>query len=85
LITMIAYAFLQHRRLAAASGKRRISADPPQPRLPASRPRSRAPPFRCPHCRGQVTDHSHSKRQRGAGLISMSPRIGNYSGELLIH
>jgi hypothetical protein len=43
LITMIAYAFLQHRRLAAASGKRRISADPPQPRLPAIRPRSRAP------------------------------------------
>ena len=37
LMTMIAYAFLQHRRLAQAGRKKRISGPPPQPSLPAVR------------------------------------------------
>jgi SRSO17 transposase len=37
LMTMIAYAFLQHRRLAAAKRKKRIAGPPPQPTLPAVR------------------------------------------------
>ena len=56
LMTMIAYAFLQHRRLAKAGRGKRIGGPPPQPSLPAVRhaianlmPRS--PPHRCPHCR----------------------------------
>ena len=59
LMAMIAYAFLQHLRLAAASGEKRVSAGPPQPTLPAIRKAvvaalARAPPYRCPHCRRQV-------------------------------
>jgi SRSO17 transposase len=59
LITMIAYAFLQHRRLAQAGRKKRINGPPPQPSLPAVRqaivdlivqPR----PQRCPYCRRQI-------------------------------
>ncbi len=37
LMAMIAYAFLQHRRLAAAAGGKRILAGPPQPTLPTVR------------------------------------------------
>jgi hypothetical protein len=37
LVTMIAYAFLQNRRLATANGKKRINGPPPQPTLPAVR------------------------------------------------
>jgi hypothetical protein len=37
LVTMIAYAFLQHRRLAATARKKRIDGPPPQPTLPAVR------------------------------------------------
>src|SRR4029078_1530629 len=37
LMTMIAYAFLQHRRLAQAGRKKRINGPPPQPSLPAVR------------------------------------------------
>ena len=59
LMAMIAYAFLQHLRLAAASGEKKVSAGPPQPTLPAIRKAvvaalARAPPYRCPHCRRQV-------------------------------
>ncbi len=59
LMTMIAYAFLQHLRLAAASGGKRIPAGPPQPTLPAVRKAivaalARAPPYRCPYCRRRV-------------------------------
>jgi SRSO17 transposase len=43
LMAMIAYAFLQHLRLAAASGGKRISAGPPQPTLPSEKPSS--PPW----------------------------------------
>ena len=43
LMTMIAYAFLQHRRLAAASGGKRILRGPPKPTLPAVRKPSFSP------------------------------------------
>jgi SRSO17 transposase len=65
LMTMIAYAFLQHRRLAQARRKKRINGPPPQPSLPAVRqaivdlivqPR----PQRCPYCRKQIGE----KRRR---------------------
>ena len=65
LMTMIAYAFLQHRRLAQAGRKKRINGPPPQPSLPAVRqaivelivqPR----PQRCPYCRKQISE----KQQR---------------------
>ena len=55
LMTMIAYAFLQSRRLKAAGRKKRIGGPPPQPSLPAIRQAIldisvRSPPNRCPHC-----------------------------------
>jgi SRSO17 transposase len=56
LMTMIAYAFLQYRRLATARRKKRLGGPPPQPTLPAIRNAilqliARPPPQRCPHCR----------------------------------
>src|ERR1700731_3478618 len=56
LMTMIAYAFLQHRRLATARREKRINGPPPRPTLPAVRHAireliARLPPQRCPHCR----------------------------------
>jgi SRSO17 transposase len=64
LMTMIAYAFLQTRRLAQAGQKKRISGPPPQPSLPAVcqaildrllRPQSR----HCPNC-GTALSSPHS-------------------------
>jgi SRSO17 transposase len=54
LMAMIAYAFLQYRRLAAAKRKK-ISGPPPQPTLPAVRNAileliTQSPPQRCPPC-----------------------------------
>ena len=55
LMTMIAYAFLQHRRLASRAGKKTANGPPPQPSLPAVRHAivSLITPLlqRCPHCR----------------------------------
>lgn len=53
LMTMIAYAFLQSRRLTAA-GRKKVSGPPPQPTVPAIRQAilnifARPPPARCPH------------------------------------
>lgn len=53
LMTMIAYAFLQSRRLKAA-GQKKIEGPPPQPTVPAIRNAilnlfARPPPGRCPH------------------------------------
>ncbi len=53
LMTMIAYAFLQSRRLKAAGRKKRVSGPPPQPSMPAIRQAildifARPPPRRCP-------------------------------------
>jgi SRSO17 transposase len=54
LMTMIAYVFLQHRRLAARR-KKTINGPPPQPSLPAVRHAIVSlitrPHQRCPHCR----------------------------------
>ncbi len=55
LMTMIAYAFLQTRRLKAAGRKKRIGGPAPQPSLPAIRQAildlfMRPPQRRCPHC-----------------------------------
>lgn len=55
LMTMIAYTFLQSRRLTAAGRKKRVSGPPPQPSMPAVRQAilnifTRPPPTRCPHC-----------------------------------
>ena len=65
LMTMIAYAFLQHRRLAQAGRKKRINGPPPQPSLPAVRHAIvelivRPRPQRCPYCRRQISE----KQQR---------------------
>ena len=66
LMAMIAYAFLQHHRLAAASerkkrpgasGEKKVPTGPPQPTLPTIRKAivvALAPPYRCPHCRRQI-------------------------------
>ena len=56
LMTMLAFAFLQHRRLKKARWGKRINGPPPQPSLPAVRHAivaliARPPPKRCPHCR----------------------------------
>ena len=65
LMTMIAYAYLQARRLAQAGRKKRINGPPPQPSLPAVRHAIvelivRPRPQRCPHCRRQISE----KQQR---------------------
>lgn len=55
LMTMIAFAFLQARRLKAAGRKKTAPAPPPQPSLPAIRQailiQLSQPPPNCPHCR----------------------------------
>lgn len=56
LMTMIAYAFLQNRRLRQASGGKRIFGPPPQPSLPAIRQAIldqifKPETLRCLHCR----------------------------------
>ena len=60
LMTMIAYAFLQHRRLGRRGRAKKVSpAGPPQPTPPTIRKAliiavARAPPYRCPHCRKRI-------------------------------
>ena len=61
LMTRIAYAFLQSRRLQAAGRKKRIGGPPPQPSMPAIRQAildlfARPPPLRCPHCEKLLAD-----------------------------
>ena len=61
LMTMIAYAFLQSRRLKAAGRKKRVGGPPPQPSMPAIRQAildlfARPPPRRCPHCEKLLAD-----------------------------
>ena len=56
LMTMIAYAFLQHRRLIKVRREKKINGPPPQPTLPAIRHAIvdliiRSSPRRCPYCR----------------------------------
>lgn len=58
LMTMIAFLYLQYRRLKAAEGEKRIIGPPPQPSLPAVRRRIAAAfrmvVLRCPHCRRRI-------------------------------
>src|SRR5450830_785084 len=61
LMTMIAYAFLQHRRLTQAGRKKRINGPPPQPSLPAVRHAIvelilQPPPQRCPYCKRRIVE-----------------------------
>ena len=55
LMTMIAYAFLQHRRLTQVRRGKKVNGPPPQPSLPAVRHAIvkciMRPLQRCPHCR----------------------------------
>ncbi|MFH0303027.1 hypothetical protein AAFX91_38910 [Bradyrhizobium sp. 31Argb] len=65
LMTMIAYAFLQHRRLAYA-GQKKSNGPSPQPTMPAVRHAIadlilRPPPQRCPHCRKQILEKQWRK------------------------
>ena len=62
LMTMIAYAFLQSRRLKAAGRKKRVGGPPPQPSMPAIRQAivdvfARPPPRRCSHCEKLLADN----------------------------
>ena len=61
LMAMIAFAFLQSRRLKAAGRKESITAPPPQPSMPAIRQAildlfARPPPRRCPHCDKRIAE-----------------------------
>src|SRR5262249_48867024 len=65
-MTMIAYAFLQHRRLKTARRKKRINGPPPQPTLSAVRQAivalvARIPPQRCPYCRKWICSAKRRK------------------------
>ena len=60
LMAMIAYAFLQHRRLTKVRRGKRINGPPPQPTLPAVRHAivdliMRSGPQRCPYCRSCIS------------------------------
>ena len=66
LMTMIAFAFLQHRRLKTVRREKRINGPPPQPSLPALRHAivdliARLPPQRCPHCRKWICAKTQRK------------------------
>src|ERR1700694_4969014 len=68
LMTMIAYAFLQSRRLKAAGPGVFFPPPPPQPSMPAIRQAildhfARPPPLRCPHCDRLFTEGE--RRDRG--------------------
>src|ERR1700741_829533 len=65
-MTMIAYAFLQQRRLAQAGRKKRINGPPPQPSLPAIRHAIvdlilRPPTQRCPYCKRRIRESGANK------------------------
>lgn len=66
LMTMIADAFLQSRRLKTAGRKKRILGPPPQPSMPAIRQAilnlfMRYPPRRCPHRDRLLADAAEPK------------------------
>jgi len=66
LMTMIAYAFLQSRRLKQAKREKRIQGPPPQPTLPAIRAAiiaalERPPSTRCPQCRRRFSSKNLPK------------------------
>jgi SRSO17 transposase len=62
LMTMIAFAFLQHQRLKQPRGGKRIAGPPPQPTLPAIRQAildalAQPPPTQCPHCHKHIINN----------------------------
>jgi hypothetical protein len=64
-MTMIAYAFLQYRRLKTARREKRING-PPKPTLPAVRQAileliARPPPQQCPHRRKGICSEKQRK------------------------
>lgn len=65
LMTMIAFAFLQHQRLATAGREKRAEEPPPQPSLPAVRHAilrrlmQPHPPPRCSHRKLRISRSSH--------------------------
>lgn len=66
LMTMIAYAFLQSRRLKAAGWKKRVTGPPPHLTMPAVRQAildlfARPPPLRCPQCEMLFADATKPK------------------------
>ena len=66
LMTMIAYAFIQSRRLKAAGRKKKSPGPPPQPTMPAIRQAildifARPPPLRCPHCERFIAESTKPK------------------------
>ena len=89
LMTMIAYAFLQYRRLKTARREKKINGPPPQPTLPAVRQAileliARPPPQRCPHCRKWICAPARHRRARpshrrqgrsGIGFLDLTPEI----------
>ena len=65
LMTMIAYAFLQSRRLAAAGRKKTAAGPPPRPSMPAIRQAilhllAQPPPQQCPHCDKPLKEATHT-------------------------
>ena len=66
LMTMIAFAFLQERRLKTVRREKRFNGPPPQPSLPAVRHAilqliARVQPRRCPHCRRWICVNAQRK------------------------
>lgn len=69
LMSIIAYLFLQSRRLKAAWRKKRVGGPPPQPSMPAIRQAilelfARPPPIHCPHCNALVVHPSTPNLQK---------------------
>jgi hypothetical protein len=67
LMAMMAYAFLQYRRIAQAGRKISVYGPPPQPSLPVVHQAiidclSRSPPLQCPHCRCLLAPNPHQLR-----------------------
>ena len=83
LMTMIAYAFLQHRRLATARRKKKIGGPPPQPTLPAVRHAILALFARPPHSDAHTAENGYAtgggmnrKCQSSARTASGAPGNG---------
>jgi transposase len=75
LMTMIAYAFLQHRRLTKGQRKKRIYGPPPQPTSPTIRQAivdllMRPKPQQCPYCRKWIVESPGRAREN---LLSGNP------------
>ena len=75
LMAMIAYAFLQHRRLKKVRRGKKINGPPPQPTLPAVRHAivdliMRSSPQRCPYCRSWISEEKQLSKSAKVVLVS---------------